>query len=105
MNQITDPTELTTRFQEAWNTHDMDAFGRLFYPDATFVNRFGSYWRGVDEIVAVTQASTSGSIRIQLSKMTRLTSIKSPTMWRSYISGRDSAPVPRILPDHIRSTR
>ena len=52
MNQVTDPIEITTRFQEAWNTHDMDAFGRLFHPDATFVNRFGSYWRGVDEIVA-----------------------------------------------------
>jgi len=52
MNQVTHPTEITTRFQEAWNTHDMDAFSRLFHPDATFVNRFGSYWRGVDEIVA-----------------------------------------------------
>ena len=52
MNQVTDPTEITMRFQEAWNTHDMDAFGRLFHPDATFVNRFGSYWRGVNEIVA-----------------------------------------------------
>jgi len=30
----------------------MDAFGRLFHSDATFVNRFGSYWRGVDKIVA-----------------------------------------------------
>jgi uncharacterized protein (TIGR02246 family) len=52
MNQVTDLTEITTRFQEAWNTHDMDAFGRLFHPDVTFVNRFGSYWRGVEEIVA-----------------------------------------------------
>ena len=51
MNQVTNPTEITTRFQEAWNTHDMDAFGRLLHPDATFANRFGSYWRGVDEIV------------------------------------------------------
>jgi len=32
--------------------HDMEAFGRLFHPDATFVNRFGTYWRGVDKIVA-----------------------------------------------------
>jgi uncharacterized protein (TIGR02246 family) len=30
----------------------MEAFGRLFHPDATFVNRFGTYWRGVDQIVA-----------------------------------------------------
>jgi uncharacterized protein (TIGR02246 family) len=46
------PAEITTRFQDAWNTHDMEAFGRLFHFDATFVNRFGSYWRGVDQIVA-----------------------------------------------------
>ena len=44
--------DITTRFQEAWNTHDMEAFGRLFHPDATFVNRFATYWRGVDQIVA-----------------------------------------------------
>jgi uncharacterized protein (TIGR02246 family) len=52
MNQSSRPAEITTRFQEAWNTHDMEAFGRLFHPDATFVNRFGTYWRGVDQIVA-----------------------------------------------------
>jgi uncharacterized protein (TIGR02246 family) len=51
MNQSTGSAEIPTRFQEAWNTHDMDAFGRLFHPDATFVNRFGSYWRGVNQIV------------------------------------------------------
>ncbi|MFT3976131.1 MAG: SgcJ/EcaC family oxidoreductase [Sphingomonas bacterium] len=43
---------LVARFAEAWNAHDMQAFGRLFHPDATFVNRFGTYWRGVDRIVA-----------------------------------------------------
>lgn len=52
MNQSARPAEITTRFQEAWNRHDMVAFGRLFHPDATFVNRFGTYWRGVDQIVA-----------------------------------------------------
>jgi uncharacterized protein (TIGR02246 family) len=46
------PADITTRFQEAWNTHDMAAFGRLFHPGATFVNRFGTYWRGVEQIVA-----------------------------------------------------
>ena len=46
------PAEITFHFQEAWNTHDMDAFGRLFHSDATFVNRFGTYWRGVEQIVA-----------------------------------------------------
>jgi uncharacterized protein (TIGR02246 family) len=52
MNQGTGPEGISTRFQEAWNTHDMDAFGRLFHADATFVNRFGSYWRGVSQIVS-----------------------------------------------------
>ena len=52
MTEPKGPTDITTRFQDAWNTHDMDAFGRLFHADATFVNRFGTYWRGVDQIVA-----------------------------------------------------
>jgi uncharacterized protein (TIGR02246 family) len=52
MNQNTGPAEITRSFQEAWNTHDMQAFSRLFHSDATFVNRFGTYWRGVDKIVA-----------------------------------------------------
>ena len=46
------PADITTRFAQAWNTHDMAAFARLFHPDATFVNRFGTYWRGVEQIVA-----------------------------------------------------
>lgn len=45
-------TALTQRFEDAWNRHDMADFGRLFHTDATFVNRFGTYWRGVDQIVA-----------------------------------------------------
>ncbi|MGO4408811.1 MULTISPECIES: SgcJ/EcaC family oxidoreductase [unclassified Brevundimonas] len=52
MSQSTGPADITTRFQQAWNAHDMEAFGRLFHPDATFVNRFGTYWRGADQIVA-----------------------------------------------------
>lgn len=31
----------------------MDEFGALFHADATFVNRFGHYVRGVDAIVAL----------------------------------------------------
>ena len=45
------PAHITERFQEAWNTHDMAAFARLFHADATFVNRFATYWRGVEQIV------------------------------------------------------
>jgi uncharacterized protein (TIGR02246 family) len=52
MKRSTGPADITTRFQDAWNAHDMRAFARLFHPGATFVNRFGTYWRGVDEIVA-----------------------------------------------------
>lgn len=52
MDRNTGPADITTRFQDAWNAHDMQAFGRLFHPDATFVNRFATYWRGVDQIVA-----------------------------------------------------
>ncbi|HWW64312.1 MAG TPA: SgcJ/EcaC family oxidoreductase [Sphingomonadaceae bacterium] len=40
-------------FASAWNAHDMAAFGSLFHDDATFVNRFGHYVRGTDEIVAL----------------------------------------------------
>jgi len=49
---MTGPADIVNRFEAAWNAHDMDAFGRLFHADATFVNRFGTYWRGVDQIVA-----------------------------------------------------
>jgi len=47
-----EPAAVAARFQAAWNAHDMAAFGRLFHADATFVNRFGTYWRGVEPIVA-----------------------------------------------------
>jgi uncharacterized protein (TIGR02246 family) len=47
-----DPAELSRRFEAAWNSHDMTAFAELFEPDATFVTRFGHYWRGRDEIVS-----------------------------------------------------
>jgi uncharacterized protein (TIGR02246 family) len=46
------PESIPARFHDAWNAHDMDAFRSLYHIDATFVNRFGTYWRGVDAIVA-----------------------------------------------------
>ena len=46
------PADIPRLFESAWNAHDMAAFAALFHPDATFVNRFGTYWRGVDAIVA-----------------------------------------------------
>ncbi len=50
---ITRPDDLPEAFQSAWNDHDMDALAALFHDDATFVNRFGHYVKGVDAIVAM----------------------------------------------------
>jgi uncharacterized protein (TIGR02246 family) len=47
------PEDAPGAFQAAWNGHDMAALGGLFDQDATFVNRFGHYVRGVGEIVAL----------------------------------------------------
>src|ERR1700678_2059049 len=52
MVQTDGPEAITSRFEAAWNSHDMEAFAALFHPDATFVNRFTTYWRGADAIVA-----------------------------------------------------
>jgi uncharacterized protein (TIGR02246 family) len=49
---MNDPAAIPERFAAAWNAHDMDAFAALFHPDASFVNRFGTYWRGIEAIVA-----------------------------------------------------
>ena len=53
MARLTQPEDAAREFQNAWNAHDMAALGALFHADATFVNRFGHYVRGVDEIVAL----------------------------------------------------
>jgi uncharacterized protein (TIGR02246 family) len=50
---IARPADLPQAFQAAWNAHDMAAFGALFHDDATFVNRFATYTRGVEAIVAL----------------------------------------------------
>src|ERR1700733_14394340 len=52
MDRASSPAAITSRFQAAWNAHDMRAFAELFHPDATFVNRFATYWRGVEAIVS-----------------------------------------------------
>ena len=51
MSKINRPEDIPVAFQEAWNVHDMNALGSLFNEEATFVNRFGHYVRGVNEIV------------------------------------------------------
>ncbi|MDK2146751.1 SgcJ/EcaC family oxidoreductase [Acinetobacter baumannii] len=52
---IITPKEIPLAFQTAWNKHDMQAFAALFDKEATFVNRFGHYVKGVDEIIAMHQ--------------------------------------------------
>lgn len=47
------PEDAPEAFQSAWNAHDMSALAALFHDDATFVNRFAHYVRGVDDIVAL----------------------------------------------------
>lgn len=47
------PEDAPAAFQAVWNSHDMAALGDLFHQDATFVNRFGHYVRGIAEIVAL----------------------------------------------------
>ncbi len=47
------PEDAPAAFQAAWNAHDMHMLGSLFNDDATFVNRFGHYFRGADQIVAL----------------------------------------------------
>jgi uncharacterized protein (TIGR02246 family) len=41
---------VVNRFAEAWNRHDLDAFGALFALDADFVNVTGQLWKGRKEI-------------------------------------------------------
>src|SRR5437763_8193266 len=53
MPVLNKPEEAVTAFQSAWNAHDMVSLGDLFTAEATFVNRFGHYVRGVEEIVAL----------------------------------------------------
>jgi uncharacterized protein (TIGR02246 family) len=51
MDQGSGPAAISSLFEAAWNAHDMQAFAELFHPDASFVNRFGNYVRGVEAIV------------------------------------------------------
>ena len=53
MTQIKKPEDAPAAFQAVWNAHDMAALGALFDPQATFVNRFGHFVRGVEQIVAL----------------------------------------------------
>jgi uncharacterized protein (TIGR02246 family) len=47
------PEEIAEEFQKAWNSHEMAALALLFCEDATFINRYGHYVRGVQQIIAL----------------------------------------------------
>jgi len=53
MTAMKRPEDVPGAFQSAWNAHDMTALGALFEQNATFVNRFGHYVKGVEAIVAL----------------------------------------------------
>ncbi|MCB1882432.1 MAG: SgcJ/EcaC family oxidoreductase [Geminicoccaceae bacterium] len=46
------PEAVASAFVDAWNRHDMRAFGALFAEDADFVNVVGTWWKGQAEIEA-----------------------------------------------------
>jgi uncharacterized protein (TIGR02246 family) len=43
-------------FEEAWNAHDMKAFGKLLREDAEWVNIVGMHWKGREAVVAAHDA-------------------------------------------------
>ncbi|MGB8030545.1 MAG: SgcJ/EcaC family oxidoreductase [Terracidiphilus sp.] len=45
-NDEEDVRQVVSSFAETWNRHDMEAFGKLFAPDADFVNVAGDWWKG-----------------------------------------------------------
>jgi ketosteroid isomerase-like protein len=47
-----DVRKVVTGFATTWNHHDLDAFGKLFAPDADFVNVAGVLWTGRQSIQA-----------------------------------------------------
>ncbi|MGH7746047.1 MAG: SgcJ/EcaC family oxidoreductase [Candidatus Dormibacteria bacterium] len=49
-NDAEDVRRTVMGFSTAWNHHDMVAFGKLFAPDADFVNVQGSRWVGRQDI-------------------------------------------------------
>jgi Domain of unknown function (DUF4440) len=51
-NNVEDVRSVVAKFATAWNRHDLDAFGKLFAPDADFVNVAGLLWTGRQSIQA-----------------------------------------------------
>lgn len=75
---IINPEDIPLAFQATWNNHDMKAFAALFHQDATFVNRFGHYVKGINEIIALHQPIhetiySDSTLEIELIDVTSLT--------------------------------
>jgi ketosteroid isomerase-like protein len=51
-NDADDVRNVVAMFAATWNRHDLDAFGKLFSPDADFVNVSGVLWIGRQSIQA-----------------------------------------------------
>lgn len=49
-NDAQEVRSVVAAFATTWNRHDMDAFGKIFAPDADFVNVGGTRWIGRREI-------------------------------------------------------
>ena len=49
-NEAEDVRSVVAAFATTWNRHDMNAFAKLFAPDADFVNVGGARWVGQQEI-------------------------------------------------------
>jgi hypothetical protein len=51
-NAAEDVRRVVVGFATTWNRHDLEAFGKLFAPDANFVNVIGLLWTGRQSIQA-----------------------------------------------------
>jgi ketosteroid isomerase-like protein len=49
-NDADDVRAVVSGFATTWNRHDLNAFGKLFAPDADFVNVAGVHWTGRQSI-------------------------------------------------------
>jgi uncharacterized protein (TIGR02246 family) len=84
-------------FVEAWNHHDMKAFGELFDDDATFVNIRGMLWGGRAEIETAHKAIHSsfykGShIQNQVESLRFLAPEVAVALVRSDLTGDERSP-------------
>jgi ketosteroid isomerase-like protein len=49
-NDAEDARNVVAAFATTWNRHDLEAFGKLFAPDANYVNVIGLLWTGRQSI-------------------------------------------------------